>query len=130
MENWLLFPILLVLSLVWLYFHRALKVVSTENNKSSSQPNPKNNFHAVSIHTCAHPCENVESFKGRRFLAREVTQLPVEGCTHQHCTCGYVHHQDRRSGEDRRYPSIAMQGVFSQKEHRAKKSDRRKHSFA
>ena len=44
-----------------------------------------------------------------RYLSREAPILPLPTCNSKGCACRYLHHDDRRSGEDRRY-AIAMSG--------------------
>ena len=41
---------------------------------------------------------------GRRFLSAAAPRLPLAGCDVLECACRFVHHQDRRSGSDRRSP--------------------------
>ncbi len=127
MDIWLL-PTLIILSLVWLYFHRASKLSRSTTKPNQHKPNRATHFHGVTIHVCSKACDKVMPLKNKRFLASEVTQLPVYGCTNEHCTCSYRHHEDRRSGEDRRYPSIVMNSISSTSEHRFR-SERRKQSF-
>ena len=70
-------------------------------------PKPKN-YHAVSIRSGPDSCESVKAFRGKRYLATEAPPLPVPGCDAAACDCRFRHHEDRRSGEDRRdmYPGF------------------------
>lgn len=86
-------------------------------------------YHAVSISPCSRACRNVKKLRGQLFLASEAVALPVAGCDHKHCTCSYRHHQDRRNGEDRRFPNNLMTELYQQQEHRLRQTDRRKTSF-
>lgn len=61
-----------------------------------------NPFHAVSIQAGPACSRTADQYTGRRFLSREAPQLPLETCDVTKCRCRYVHHEDRRSGEDRR----------------------------
>ena len=46
----------------------------------------------------------VDPFKGKYFLVRKSSELPVPKCTSVPCRCRYVHHADRRQEEvDRRF---------------------------
>ncbi|MFW5451404.1 MAG: hypothetical protein ACKE9I_07375 [Methylophagaceae bacterium] len=126
MTNWIILALILPLFSVWLWLHYS---------KSSMQPKQSHtkktqSFHGISIHQCSAACANVKSLHGKRFLAREVMSLPIFGCTSKECTCTYVHHNDRRNGGDRRFPTLAMANVFSDHEHRVSKIDRRQASFA
>ncbi|OUR73878.1 hypothetical protein A9Q78_02335 [Methylophaga sp. 41_12_T18] len=129
--NYLLF-ISLIISAALIFAWRVHRS-NLDNKKHQQQiatPKQSTKYHAITIQLCHEPCQYVQEFKGKRLLATEAPELPILGCSNQQCTCNYVHHQDRRSGEDRRYPSIAMQDVFSKNEHRFTKNDRRKHHFA
>ncbi len=59
-------------------------------------------FHAVSIRPGLICCGAAEKLAGQRFLSVEAPELPLEGCDADRCECVYVHHDDRRSGHDRR----------------------------
>lgn len=131
MENWIFIFLVILLFCVWLWLHYRSKLDLSHKQHQSTHPSETHvkTYHATSIHLCSAPCKCVLPLKGKRFLANEVTALPVQGCTNQKCTCTYVHHEDRRSGDDRRVPSISMANVYSAKEHRMRK-ERRKQSFA
>ncbi|MGH8136044.1 MAG: hypothetical protein ACRER4_06825 [Steroidobacteraceae bacterium] len=61
-----------------------------------------NPYHSVSISTDPKCCQEVHAIEERRFLAVEAPQLPLPGCGAAQCNCRYVHHDDRRSTENRR----------------------------
>jgi hypothetical protein len=61
-----------------------------------------NPFHAVSILAGPACRRTADEYAGKRFLSREAPQLPLETCDRAKCRCRYAHHEDRRSGEDRR----------------------------
>ncbi|MDH5357757.1 MAG: hypothetical protein OEY48_01600 [Gammaproteobacteria bacterium] len=123
MDMWLYILIIVLALSIWFML-----------NKHSQKPahhinTREKNFHGVSIHPCSNACEAVSHLERKRFLAREVTVLPVSGCTAKNCTCTYIHYDDRRSEQDRRYPSIEMKNVSTNHNHRTG-SERRRHSFA
>ncbi|MEW6120449.1 MAG: hypothetical protein AB1593_10220 [Pseudomonadota bacterium] len=60
-------------------------------------------FHCVEIQGDGDACSAARRIEGQRFLSGEAPGLPVPGCSHAHCTCSYVHHDDRRQ-DDRRNP--------------------------
>jgi hypothetical protein len=61
-----------------------------------------NPFHAVSI-KAGPTCEKTALQYGRtRYLSREAPTLPLPTCNPKGCTCRYLHHDDRRGGQDRR----------------------------
>jgi len=131
MENWIFISTIILLLSVWLWLHHRSKSDLSHEHKSIpiAKPHVKT-YHATSIHPCSKACESVNSLKEKRFLLSEVAALPVQGCTNPNCDCTYIHHEDRRNGDDRRVPSITMENVFSANEHRTTKVERRKQSLA
>jgi len=131
MENWIFISIIIVLLSVWLWLHYRSKSDLSHEHKSTltAQAHVKT-YHATSIHPCSKACECVQPLKDKRFLLNEVAALPVQGCSNPNCDCTYIHHEDRRNGDDRRVPSITMENVFSASEHRMAKIERRKQSLA
>jgi hypothetical protein len=61
-------------------------------------------FHAVSIKPGAYACATVNKIAGQRFLASKAPTLPLPECDANECDCHFIHHDDRRSGKDRRSP--------------------------
>jgi hypothetical protein len=59
-------------------------------------------FHAVSIKPGHQCCQGAKQFTGIRFLGEKAPKLPLPDCQAPVCNCRYVHHADRRSGEERR----------------------------
>ena len=49
-------------------------------------------------------CLAAKQMTGRRFLASAAPKLPLPECTVAECHCSFTHHDDRRSGYDRRSP--------------------------
>jgi hypothetical protein len=70
-----------------------------KHKPESVQHNP---YRAVSIRFSSNACDAAKRLADRRFLAREAPPLPLPECRTTHCSCRYVYHADRRSGEDRR----------------------------
>ncbi len=68
-------------------------------------------YQALSVHYRRDACEAVRRLAGKRFLLKEAPSLPLHGCTAEHCRCGYVHHPDRRSGEERRSGLRSLYGM-------------------
>jgi len=129
MDERLLVLAVTILSVAWLYLHLHTKKSSSQQHKKTSSTDRIKKYQGVTIHPYSKACHSVQSLKNKRFLADNVPSLPVAGCDASQCACTYQHHTDRRSGEDRRYPSLAMQSVLSETEKRSRK-DRRQHSFA
>jgi len=130
MDGWLFTSVFIILCSIWHWLHFT-KAKPAHKNIVTSFPHKKNtsNYHGVTVHECSTACQTVKKLHGKRFLAREVSGLPIYGCTSKNCTCTYIHHADRRSQDDRRYPSIVMKGVFADAEHR-EKIERREQYFA
>lgn len=64
----------------------------------------KPTFHAVTIeHRRRGACDAVRAMEGRIFLSGAAPTLPLEGCAAQTCRCQYVHREDRRDEERRRF---------------------------
>jgi len=74
-----------------------------------TNPDGSGRFHALSIRAGRNACAAAREVHGQRFLAKEAPELPLPGCDRRHCYCRFVHHRDRRSGDDRRQP---FQGGF------------------
>jgi hypothetical protein len=75
-------------------------------------------FHAVSIRPGLIACETAIAMQGQRFLSDAAPLLPLKGCNQSDCQCKFTHHNDRRSGDERRspYPSSLSRdtGIFRQ----------------
>jgi hypothetical protein len=126
MDNWLFITILILLPVIWLLLHYT---TASKYKQIYSLHKKSQKFHGVTIRPCSVACENVKIMEGKRFLASEVTSLPVFGCTTEKCTCTYEHHKDRRKGIERRLPLSALESIFSEQEQRIR-PDRRKQGFA
>jgi hypothetical protein len=86
-------------------------------------------YHAVSIWYAADACEAAKSLAGRRFLASAAPRLPLPECDAKGCECRFSHHDDRRSGRDRRSPfqrAAGPEGTGSFKEELREGRDRRR----
>ncbi len=59
-------------------------------------------YHAVSLKFSATACQAAIDMNGRRFLSGVAPKIPLPGCDSTECKCRFVHHDDRRSEEDRR----------------------------
>lgn len=61
-------------------------------------------YHAVSVKYSSTACDAAKAMTGLRVLSVDAPRLPLPGCKADECRCGFAHHDDRRSGEDRRNP--------------------------
>ena len=85
-------------------------------------------YHAVSIKFGEQACEAARAMSGRRFLSNAAPRLPLADCDAAQCHCRFVHHDDRRSGKDRRSPFAASGfggGTGSFEKERRERPDRR-----
>ena len=132
MESTLLVGLLLVLLLLWLFIRQrsnraAKRPLKPAGNKFAAQK--KSRYHAVSLRFSADACTAAKAMQGERFLATEAPSLPLPNCDAHNCECHFAHHDDRRSGKDRRNVFTAAgysasTGRFAQE--RRSKTDRRK----
>lgn len=105
---------------------------SAKEDKAPSRPavrSAKSQYHAVSIKISGYACKAAQEMSGRRFLSTAAPRLPLPDCDALECKCRFAHHDDRRTGKDRRSP-FAPAGFGSgtgnyQTEHR-EGGDRRK----
>ena len=94
----------LALLAVWLMIR-----IRRGSGDSQSTPVPpdgaaSSEFHAVSIKVTSAACDAAKAMTGRRFLAAAAPRLPLPDCDALECSCRFVHHKDRRTGNDRRSP--------------------------
>jgi hypothetical protein len=61
-------------------------------------------FHAVSIRIGPHACLSAHEMAGKRFLSGAAPKIPLPECDVLECKCRFVHHKDRREGDERRSP--------------------------
>ena len=119
-----------VLLIAWLYLRRRS---AARQAQEAAAARPKkvadSTYHAVSIKFGKDACAAAKNMSGHRFLASEAPRIPLPGCDVAVCECRFTHHQDRRTGKDRRSPfgrgSIGG-GTGRFDKERREKSDRRK----
>ena len=70
-------------------------------NLNAESANP---YRAVSIRAGTVRCVAIADTEGKRYLVEDnnTPHLPHAVCGSAKCGCKYVHHRDRRSGDDRR----------------------------
>lgn len=114
--------LLLVLGLLvaWFFYRKGLdKPGERQVRRTPGRSKGGSEHHAVSIKPGAYACSQANELAGERFLATKAPQLPLEGCMSSNCECQFVHHDDRRTGKDRRSPFAsggltAATGKFAQ----------------
>ena len=93
------------LLIAWYFYRKGLnKSGKREDQLISRGPKDAWEFHAVSIKPGAYACRAANEIAGRRFLSTEAPNIPLPGCNASECDCHFIHHNDRRSGKDRRSP--------------------------
>jgi len=88
-------------------------------------------FHAVSIKVGPNACEAAKSMADKRFLSGAAPKIPLPNCNNLECKCRFVHHKDRREGDERRSPfgqSIASTTTGSYAKEQREVEDRRSDS--
>ena len=121
----------LVAAIAWLVVYirrgneeiRAIKSPSTKNIDETSQ------YHAVSLKYSSSACDAAKAMTGRRFLSGAAPRLPLPECDALECRCGFVHHSDRRAGDERRSPfepTIYAGGTGKLNVERRERRDRRR----
>ena len=126
--------LLLVVGLLiaWLFYRQGLeKPEERKDRRLSPAQKDRARYHAVSIKPGAYACSAANDIAGQRFLATEAPNLPLPGCDAAECECHFTHHDDRRTGKDRRSPFTpgglaAATGTFAGE--RRKGEDRRDES--
>ena len=99
--------LLLVLGLLiaWYFYRQGLdKPEERQDRRIARGPKDSSRYHAVSIKPGAYACRAANEIAGQRFLASEAPSIPLPGCTANECDCHFTHHNDRRTGKDRRSP--------------------------
>lgn len=121
--------VLLLLVAIW-WLMRKRRAGQSELRKPAQRVNAKKTaYHAVSIRFQSNACAAAKAMAGRRFLATAPPKLPLADCDAQECRCRFAHHDDRRSGKERRNPfapgqTIVGTGSFKKEQRTGK--DRRK----
>ena len=102
----LLLVLALLLSIWWLILRvRRNRIdVAAERAPSTTKMKSTSAYHAVSLKYSSEACDTAKAMTGRRFLSGAAPKLPLPGCDADVCNCGFAHHDDRRSGNDRRSP--------------------------
>ena len=126
--------LLLVVGLLiaWYFYMQGLdKPEERQDRRISPVQKDRSRYHAVSIKPGAYACSAANDIAGQRFLAAEAPSLPLPGCNAAECECHFTHHNDRRTGKDRRSPFTsggvaAATGTFAGE--RRKGEDRRDES--
>ena len=119
----------LLLAVAWIILQLRRGKRQVENTASTTDLKSTSAYHAVSLRYSMNACDAAKALTGHRFLSREAPQLPLPGCDSLSCRCKYLHHADRRSGEDRRTPfdtgTFAKYGANAAQIERRDRKDRR-----
>ena len=121
-----------LLLLIWLLLRLRRPAQKEATPKAAPRP-ASTAYHAVSIKFGDQACEAARALSGRRFLSSAAPRLPLADCNFTQCDCRFVHHNDRRSGKDRRSPFAGAGfggGTGSFQQERRERPDRRKDADA
>ena len=125
--------LLVAVLLLWWFVkrHRARQAeAAAEDEGISETARRRSPFHAVSVRVGRNACLAAKKIEGQRFLAVEAPPLPLSECSNSaDCECRFIHHEDRRSGHDRRAPFTAGavgSGTGRMLKERRQGSDRRR----
>jgi len=120
---------LVALLIFWFFLRKRDGSGRTKQQGATARPERRasqasGEYHAVTIRLGRQTCSAVRELSGERFLAADAPRLPLPECdVAAHCECSFVHHKDRRSGQDRRSPfgsrGISMATGEYEKERRA-----------
>ena len=79
------------------------KIMRQMNRQEVPEASYPHRSASICVASCTEPCAAAKKAQGRRFLLRDVPQLPLRACTNLNCGCSYERHRDRRnSPQDRR----------------------------
>ena len=81
---------------------RKIRSQFRQANQAVAQYRVVNPYHAVSVRSGPDGCPAAARLQDERFLSSEAPILPLADCSSVACSCVYQHHDDRRSGKDRR----------------------------
>ncbi len=96
-----------VIVIVVMFFALRKRESGSAQGQSAQRPKSSGSdetFHAVSIRFVQSSCAAAKGMDGKRFLSSAAPRLPLPDCDVLECKCKFVHHKDRRDGEDRRSP--------------------------
>lgn len=95
--------------------------------RTRERENASPNFHCVEVRYQRDACDAVKRIGAKRFLPGEAPEIPLPGCTAAKCSCRYVHHEDRRTGDRRNpFPMQASAPSTATGGNRRTKRDRRR----
>lgn len=121
----MIIAVLALAVLLFVFYTSSRRTPSARDTTASAE---STRYHAVSIRPGLNCCQAAQRSLNARFLSTEAPRLPLAGCDAATCTCRFMHHQDRRAGEDRRTPfqrSIAALPAEAGGERRVHREDRR-----
>ncbi len=104
MNTGLLLLLAVILVVVWVFVRRRGDAETTRPEPVRKPDAKASQFHAVSITFEQTACAAAKEMAGRRFLSSAAPKLPLPECDALECNCRFKHHDDRRSGKDRRNP--------------------------
>lgn len=95
---------LLVLAVIWLVLRIRRNKLDIAADSRPTATSTSGAYHAVAISYSESACDAAKAMTGRRFLSSAAPRLPLPDCDALECRCQFSHHDDRRSGQERRNP--------------------------
>ena len=91
-------------AVAWLLSRMRRGNVDVSDAPEPQKPKSSSKYHAVSVKYPSSACNAAKTMTGIRILSSTSPRLPLPECNAAECNCAFMHHKDRRSGEDRRSP--------------------------
>jgi len=124
LQKTLLF-IALVLAISWLVMRILRSDSKSEKPPAGQLTEGTSAYHAVSLQYSSNACDAAKAMTGRRFLSSAAPRLPLPECNALECRCRFTHHDDRRTGKDRRSPFSPARPTESTGTFRAERRQRK-----
>lgn len=120
---------ILILLLVLIFVRRPKEKEKARPIERRTAPGKANTkFHAVSLKSPPNACNAAKAMEGERILSADAPLIPLADCDSPSCKCRFVHHKDRRAGDDRRNPwapGFGGNSTGSYEKEQRKSTDRR-----
>ncbi|MCH9693936.1 MAG: hypothetical protein K0U72_05460 [Gammaproteobacteria bacterium] len=119
----------LILAVIWLVLRIRRNKLEIAAESRPTKTSTGGAFHAVAISYSESACDAAKAMTGRRFLSSAAPRLPLPECDALECRCQFTHHDDRRTGQDRRSPFSPGNyggGTGTYERERRDRKDRRK----
>jgi hypothetical protein len=123
----------IVVFLVWRLLSSSSSKQPGQRTSKPQQASARSPYLSMSLMLPIKHCASAAEVENKRFLVREAPTLPLDGCDHTTCKCGFIKHPDRREDDsDRRalYGLRAELHAINAGNERRKRRGRRASDFA